>query len=330
MTVGNSGTILTSTDGTSWTSRTSGTTENLNGVTYDNNSLFVAEGGSGTILTSPDGTTWTSRTSGTTKGLRGVTYENSTFVSVGNSGTILTSSNGTTWTSISVGDSGNSWTSVTSPTTKFLPAVTSGNNNFVAVGEDGTIVRSTDNGSSFSTVTSPTANSLDGVTFGNNTFVAVGDNGNIVRSTDNGTTFDNATSPISAATISYEYAGQLCTQTGVCDPGFWEMGDIITKSQAPGVCSATPGQCVGYVQYPTASYDYAKLLSDITPGCYSMSCSDSWPIYLRNTYTYRVGFGNNSFVAVGDNGTIVRSTDNGSSFDNVTSPTANTLWEVAF
>ena len=43
-----------------------------------------------------------------------------------------------------------------------------------------------------------------------------------------------------------------------------------------------------------------------------------------------VGFGNNTFVGVGVNGSIVRSTDNGSSFNNVTSPTANALWYVAF
>jgi len=44
---------------------------------------------------------------------------------------------------------------------------------------------------------------------------------------------------------------------------------------------------------------------------------------------YDVGFGNNTFVAVGS-GKIVRSTDNGSSFDDVTSPTANTLYGVGF
>ena len=36
-----------------------------------------------------------------------------------------------------------------------------------------------------------------------------------------------------------------------------------------------------------------------------------------------VTYGNNTFVGVGDNGNIVRSTDNGASWDNVTSPTAN-------
>jgi photosystem II stability/assembly factor-like uncharacterized protein len=34
VTVGQSGTILTSTDGTTWTERTSGTSETLKGVTY--------------------------------------------------------------------------------------------------------------------------------------------------------------------------------------------------------------------------------------------------------------------------------------------------------
>ena len=37
-------------------------------------------------------------------------------------------------------------------------------------------------------------NDLKEVTFGDNTFIAVGDNGTIVRSTDNGSTWDNVTS----------------------------------------------------------------------------------------------------------------------------------------
>jgi len=71
--VGHSGTILTSSDGTTWTERTSGTQKNLIVVTYGNG-LFVTVGYSGTILTSTDGTTWTERTSGTSETLKGVTY----------------------------------------------------------------------------------------------------------------------------------------------------------------------------------------------------------------------------------------------------------------
>ena len=65
--------ILTSSDGISWTSRTSGTSNSLVGVTYGNG-LFVSVGQGGTILTSTDGTTWTSRTSGTSGILMEVTY----------------------------------------------------------------------------------------------------------------------------------------------------------------------------------------------------------------------------------------------------------------
>ena len=77
---------------------------------------YVAVGSSGKILTSSDGTSWTSRTSGTTSNLVGVTYGNSKFLTLLSSwtgvigtndngtpttGTVLTSSNGTTWTSTS-------------------------------------------------------------------------------------------------------------------------------------------------------------------------------------------------------------------------------------
>ena len=72
MAVGSEGTILISSDGTSWTERSSGTGNTLYGVTYGNG-LFVTVGNSGTIVTSSDGTTWTSRSSGTSQGLNGVT-----------------------------------------------------------------------------------------------------------------------------------------------------------------------------------------------------------------------------------------------------------------
>ena len=47
-------------------------------------------------------------------------------------------------------------------------------------------------------------------------------------------------------------------------------------------------------------------------------------------YLYGVTFGNDTFVGVGASGNIIRSTDNGSSFDNVTSPRTDILIGVAF
>ena len=75
----------------------------MNDVTYGN-STYVAVGQSGKILTSSDGTSWTSRTSGTTSSLKGITYGNGNFLTMtgsmdnGSTATVLTSSNGTSWT----------------------------------------------------------------------------------------------------------------------------------------------------------------------------------------------------------------------------------------
>ena len=84
----------------------SGTTNALWGITYGN-STFVTIGSSGTILTSSDGVTWTSRTSGTSNILIGVTYGNGLFVTVGGRTILLTSSNVSSWTKRTSGTSEN-------------------------------------------------------------------------------------------------------------------------------------------------------------------------------------------------------------------------------
>jgi len=90
-----------------WTRPASGTVNNLAGITFGGNNMFVAVGGKGTILTSTDGYTWTPRISGTTADLMGVCYGSDlctkTFVAVGGKGTILTSPNGIDWTQRNLG-----------------------------------------------------------------------------------------------------------------------------------------------------------------------------------------------------------------------------------
>ena len=59
ITVGNEGTIKTSTDGIVWETRTSNTINNLNNVTYnEDQDIFVAVGDNNTILSSADGISW--------------------------------------------------------------------------------------------------------------------------------------------------------------------------------------------------------------------------------------------------------------------------------
>ena len=176
VTVGNQGTLLTSTNGTLWNQRNiwtrkiQGTIKSLFAVTYGNG-IFVVVGNSGKILTSTDGISWTSRTSGTTSHLQGVTYEAGKFIAVGQSGRIITSTNGI------------SWTLRTSGISTYLFGVTYGNNNFVTVGASGKILTSQD-GISWTTRTSGTTNSFIGINFVEDLFIAVGESGIIFTSPD--------------------------------------------------------------------------------------------------------------------------------------------------
>lgn len=82
-----------------WTSQNSGTTTNLNSVTWTGN-LFVAAGNSGIILTSPDGVQWSERNSGVSKNIISVCWSGNQLVAVG--GCVLTSSDAIQWTQINV------------------------------------------------------------------------------------------------------------------------------------------------------------------------------------------------------------------------------------
>lgn len=98
--VGFGGAIWTSTDARKWTSRTSGTTNDIADVNYTG-SLFFACGAAGLILTSTDGITWTDRSVAISDGLQRCSVANNTYFITGGSGStarLYTSTNGTTWT----------------------------------------------------------------------------------------------------------------------------------------------------------------------------------------------------------------------------------------
>jgi hypothetical protein len=136
--VGNAGKLYSSSDGITWTSRTSGTAQTLNDVAYGNG-LWVAVGNAGVIITSTDGTTWTARTSNmSTNAIRSVIYANSLWVAVGdgggttNTGGITYSSDGLTWTrksqSLTVGAQYNC---VTWNGTNWIVGATASTNNYL-------------------------------------------------------------------------------------------------------------------------------------------------------------------------------------------------------
>ena len=89
--------VMTSTNGTYWTSRTSASDSNWQGITYAGNQ-FVAVG-SNAVMTSPDGITWTSRTAPTGE-WQAVTNCGGLYVATATWGSnyVMTSTNGSDWT----------------------------------------------------------------------------------------------------------------------------------------------------------------------------------------------------------------------------------------
>jgi hypothetical protein len=207
---GSAGQISTSPDGITWTSRTSGTANELFGVTFGEG-LFVAVGGGspGTVLTSPDGVTWTARTSNWSFGgaIISVNYGNGIFMATGSGGGIITSPDGITWTARTAIFAGT-----------IAQDLAWGNGVWVVVGDrqgagDGKIAYSTDDGVNFTdaTTTPPFDDkSVFGISFGANMFLAVGDSGRIGRSTDGGVTWQQVTSLGTQILLHSEYsAGQF-------------------------------------------------------------------------------------------------------------------------
>jgi len=93
------GQIGTSTNLTTWTSRTWINTSLPNWAAW-NGTMWVVVANGGSIGTSTDGTSWTSRTSGVATNLLWVDWDSNKnqFITVGNSMTILTSTDGINWT----------------------------------------------------------------------------------------------------------------------------------------------------------------------------------------------------------------------------------------
>ena len=298
--VGSLGTILTSTDGTTWTERTSGTSQHLNGVTYGNG-LFVSVGLSGTILTSSvrdpvkrkAGIYWTKRNEfnsertfgissalhGFRDPLHGVTYGNGLFVTVGRDA-ILTSSDGIYWTR-------STWTT-SQYHRPYLHGVSYENGLFVTLGEYRTILTSPD-GTSWTERFSGTSVNLSGATYGNGLFVTVGDYGTILTSS-NGRTWTVRNS----GTLDRPYGSNHLF--GVT----YENGLFVTVGYKGIILTSPDG-----TTWTERTSGISESLSGVT-------------------------YGNGLFVTVGENATILTSPDGNSWTKRTSSGTSRALIGVTY
>lgn len=100
--VGDAGRIYSSTDGITWTQRTSGHTNALTRVRFENG-VFITAGPSN-IMTSTDGITWTNRTSGAGTACQCISYvgNNVWIAGYGSATAYRSTDNGTNWSSFTL------------------------------------------------------------------------------------------------------------------------------------------------------------------------------------------------------------------------------------
>ncbi len=205
--VGDAGRVFTSTNGTDWTSRTSGVTVSLFAVAGGPNG-FVAAGAGGALISSADGVTWTTRSSGTTNALNTVAYGAGRFLAAGASGAIVSSTDGATWTTANSGVTatliiagwfdnvgfligGNSgtmlnstdginWQQVETGVTSFISTLAQTPIGILAgTGSTGAMLMSLD-GNSWSKATYPIDRQMNSMTASPTTIIAVGAGGSLV------------------------------------------------------------------------------------------------------------------------------------------------------
>jgi hypothetical protein len=164
---GTAGVVGTSTDGQTWTARTSNTGNGITALTYG--TVYVYAGAAGVIGSSTDAITWTVRTNNSVANLQALTY-GTVYVAAGANGNVLTSTDGTTWSSENI---------VGTAATTFN-ALTYSTGTYVLAGNGGLIYTSTD-ANTWVSRTSNTSSSIFALAAGTN-FVGVGQNGAIVNS----------------------------------------------------------------------------------------------------------------------------------------------------
>lgn len=206
---------------------------------------FVAVGPKGMIQTSPDGVTWIERHHALPNAddtgyydpqynLHAVTWHDGLFVAVGNAGLpIITSTDGITWTErvAPTGDGDHGMGEYLG-----LQHVTWGNNQFLAVGDMGTILTSPD-GIKWTKRTSGTSQTLTAAVWNGKTFVAVGLDGARLISKDGITWADHDPSEVDhhIHLLSVHWNGQQFLAVGMSGVILSSVDGITWKTSNVGV-----------------------------------------------------------------------------------------------
>ena len=308
--VGEIGLILHTSDGGKvWKPQQSGTAYLLKSVSFSDSNNGTIVGESNAILTTTNGgATWVPQSSGIVASFTAVLQIDAmTTIAVGYSGiAIKTTYAGASWNKKSVG-------SIVPLHDASLFDAARG----IAVGLAGTVHTTSNRGTSWISQPSGVTSNLEAVTsFGTDTALAVGENGSLIRTENGGLTWTDLSFPIVGGK-TYWYSGVAFSLSG--------NAIIVGK-----VDSLVPGS-------PPATLQFSVVLRSSDGGkTWTRSRILVAPVPGANPQLFRpwllsVAFvDSNTVVAVGDGGTVIRSTDSGQSWELVTSGTTEVLNSVAF
>lgn len=274
-----------------WNTRTSPTNSDLRAITYGNG-RFVTVGRNGTVLSSPDGAVWTRHVSGVTKTLYGVAYGNGIFTAIGAGGTAVTSPDGAIWTEQDT------------DTTANFNSLRFANGLFLAAGDSGYILVSP-NGATWIPHRTVNIHYWQSITFADSRFVAVG------YDYRNGRAQFGVTSDFSNWNIDYTGNSRYLNDIVYATDKFVAVGYGGTLQTSPD----------GSTWSPTTNANTSRWLFDLTyaGGLFmavgesgSMTISTNGIHWSRQTSGVTktlngVAFGANTFVVVGEDGTILQS-----------------------
>jgi hypothetical protein len=250
---------------------------------------------------------------GLTDGIWGVTYANGIFAAVTDQGKVLTSSDGLNWSSqtIALG----TW----------LVSIGFGNGKWVAVGAGGTILVSTDL-KTWTNATAVTTNRLDGVLYNGSLWCAVGEQATIITSTDAlNWTVQSVPSSLGITGFFRGIAWDAVNSVFIIDGAQThasplDTGGVQVQLSGPTVSAILPAQpnpieAVVYQASPsptTIPDTVAVSTGAIIEGSYNiggLGPNGSYTVAVPDVIYRGLAYGAGAWVAAGEQGTILSSTD---------------------
>ncbi len=307
--VGNSSSILmqqrSGSNASHWLELATGIANGFNNIQFDG-SRFMAVSKQN-VAFSDNGYQWAGVTVNTDTEFRDIIFANDLYVIVGDGGTIETSAEGV------------SWQLQTSGTVERLNAIAYGNGSFVAVGESGTILSSTDGGSWLSRI-SGISDHLNQVVWQQSQFVAVGDGSKVLTSPD-----------------GISWTQQTSIDTGNIRSVLFDGSELLLGSNNGELFASQDGQSFTPLQQSqdqltAVASDGGNILVRAGNPALLYRSNDqgqSWSALsaLGAMNVNALEYFNGQFIAVGDNGLIMLSTD-GANWNTVSSGSSANLQDV--